>query len=35
MEFAGDHARVALIESGDFTHRHTTQFLYLGRECGP
>jgi choline dehydrogenase-like flavoprotein len=34
MEFAGGHARVALIEAGDFAHRHTTQFLYLGENVG-
>jgi choline dehydrogenase-like flavoprotein len=34
MEFAASPARVALIESGDFAHRHTTQFLYLGENVG-
>ena len=34
MEFAADPARVALIEAGDFDHRHTTQFLYLGENIG-
>ena len=34
MEFAAGHDRVALIESGDFAHRHTTQFLYLGENVG-
>ena len=34
MEFAAGPVRVALIEAGDFAHRHTTQFLYLGENIG-
>ena len=33
-EFANQSIRVALIESGDFSHRHRTQFLYRGENVG-
>jgi choline dehydrogenase-like flavoprotein len=34
LEFANHSARVVLLESGDFSHRHRTQFLYLGENIG-
>jgi len=33
-EFANQSVRVALLESGDFDHRHRTQFLYRGENIG-
>ena len=33
-EFANQSIRVAVIESGDFKHRHRTQFLYRGENIG-
>jgi len=33
-EFAGRGLRIALLESGDFSFRHRTQFLYWGENIG-
>lgn len=33
-EFANQSTRIAVLESGDFDHRHRTQFLYRGENVG-